>query len=98
MKSKHEYIKQLEQLSPTIKNEFGVRSLCIFGSVARDEQNEGSDIDICVDMEPRMYLVIRLKRFLESVLGNSVDIVRLRKSLNPYLKSEIDRDAIYVIR
>lgn len=49
-------------------------------------------------MEPRMYLVIRLKRFLESVLGNSVDIVRLRKSLNPYLKSEIDRDAIYVIR
>lgn len=98
MKSRQEYIRLLEHLTPTLKSEYGVKSLCIFGSVARDEQKEGSDVDVCVDMEPKMFLVIRLKRLLESVLGSSVDVVRLRKSLNPYLKSEIDRDAIYVFR
>ncbi len=98
MKSRQEYIQLLERITPTLRNEFGVKSLCVFGSVAREEQGEGSDVDVCVDMEPKMFLVIRLKRFLESVLESSVDVVRLRKGLNPYLKSQIDRDAIYVFR
>lgn len=49
-------------------------------------------------MEPKMFLVIRLKRFLEHILGSSVDVVRLHKNINAYLKSEIDREGVYVIR
>lgn len=98
MKSRQEYIDILKRNANFLKEEFGIRSLCLFGSVARNEQTEDSDIDICVDMDAKMFLVVRLKRFLETLLERSVDVVRLHKSLNPFLRSEIARDAIYVIQ
>ena len=98
MKSKSEYMYIIDRNSPVLRKEFGIRSLCIFGSVARNEQNADSDVDICVDMDAKMFLVIRLKRFLETILGTSVDVVRLRKNLNPFLKSEIERDGVYVLQ
>ena len=98
MKSKEEYMDIIDRNSPVLRKEFGIRSLCIFGSVARNEQNADSDVDICVDMDAKMFLVIRLKRFLETILGTSVDVVRLRKNLNPFLKSEIERDGVYVLQ
>ena len=98
MKSKQEYIEIIDRNSSVLRNEFGIRSLCLFGSVARNEQRADSDVDICVDMDAKMFLVIRLKRFLESILGSPVDVVRLRKNLNPFLKTEIERDGVYVIQ
>lgn len=98
MKSKQEYIEIIDRNSSVLRSEFGIRSLCLFGSVARNEQKADSDVDICVDMDAKMFLVIRLKRFLETILGTSVDVVRLRKNLNPFLKSEIERDGVYVIQ
>ena len=88
----------IDRNSPVLRKEFGIRSLCIFGSVARNEQNADSDVDVCVDMDAKMFLVIRLKRFLETILGTSVDVVRLRKNLNPFLKSEIERNGVYVLQ
>lgn len=81
-----------------LKRDFGIRSLRIFGSVSRNEQHEGSDVDVCVDMEPKAYMVVRLKRFLEDLLQCSVDVIRLHKHINPYLLDEIDREGIYVIK
>ena len=77
---------------------FGVRTLRLFGSVSRGEQHEDSDVDVCVEMEPTLYLVVRLKRFLEQLLQCSVDIVRMHKHINPYLLKDIERDGIYVIQ
>ena len=74
------------------------RSLRLFGSVSRGEHREGSDVDICVDMEPSLYLLSRLKRFLEQFLQCTVDVVRLHSHINPYLLEDIERDGIYVIR
>ena len=98
MKSKQECIEIIDRNSSVLRREFGIRSLCLFGSVARNEQKADSDVDICVDMDAKMFLIIRLKRFLESILGSPVDVVRLRKNLNPFLKSEIERDGVYVIQ
>lgn len=81
-----------------LKSVFGIKSLRIFGSVSRNEQHDGSDVDVCVDMEPKAYLVVRLKRFLENLLQCSVDIVRLHSHINPYLLDEINREGIYVIK
>lgn len=81
-----------------LRSVFGVRSLRLFGSVSRDEQKEGSDVDVCVDMQPKIYMLVRLKRFLETILQCSVDVVRMHKHLNPYLLKEINRDGIYVIQ
>lgn len=98
MKTKEEFIQLLKAHSEELRSVFGVRSLRLFGSVSRNEQTESSDVDICVDMQPKMYLLVRLKRFLEELLQCSVDVVRLHKHINPYLLEEIDRDGIYVIQ
>lgn len=80
------------------EKELRVKSLRLFGSVSRNEQKEGSDVDICVDMESKMFLVVRLKRFLENLLECSVDIVRMHKHINPFLLKEIEHDGIYIIK
>ena len=98
MKTTKEYISLIASKAEELKRDFGIRSLRIFGSVSRNEQHEGSDVDVCVDMEPKAYMVVRLKRFLEDLLQCSVDVIRLHKHINPYLLDEIDREGIYVIR
>ena len=98
MKTTKEYISLIASKAEELKRDFGIRSLRIFDSVSRNEQHEGSDVDVCVDMEPKAYMVVRLKRFLEDLLQCSVDVIRLHKHINPYLLDEIDREAIYVIK
>ena len=98
MKTTKEYISLISSKTEELKRDFGIRSLRIFGSVSRNEQHEGSDVDVCVDMAPKVYMVVRLKRFLEDLLQCSVDVIRLHKHINPYLLDEIDREGIYVIR
>lgn len=98
MKTRQDYINILSHDSMTLKNEFGVKSLRLFGSVARGEQSDSSDVDVCVDMLPKMFLLIRLKRYLETILGTTVDVVRLHENMNPFLKGEIDRDGIVIFQ
>ena len=98
MKTTKEYISLISSKTEELKRDFGIKSLRIFGSVSRNEQHEGSDVDVCVEMEPKVYMVVRLKRFLEDLLQCSVDVIRLHKHINPYLLDEIDREGIYVIK
>jgi len=98
MKTKKEYIELIENQEDELRKNFGIRSLRLFGSVSRDEQIEGSDVDVCVEMEPQAYLMVRLKRFLERLLGCPVDVVRMHQHMNPYLLQEINKDGIYVIK
>ena len=97
MKTTKEYRSLSASHAEELKTLFGVKSLRIFGSVSRNEQNDGSDIDVCVDMEPKIYMMVRLKRFLEDLLQCSVDVVRIHKHMNPFLLEEINKDGIYVI-
>ena len=96
MKRQDEYIALLQNHSTELRQEFGVSSLCIFGSVARGEQHDGSDVDICVEMQPKLFLLIALKDKLEQLLGCSVDVVRRHRNMNPLLEEEINRNNIYV--
>ena len=98
MKTTKEYISLISSKTEELKRDFGIRSLRIFGSVSRNEQHEGSDVDVCVEMEPKVYMVVRLKRFLEDLLQCSVDVIRLHKHINPYLLDEIEKEGIYVIK
>ena len=98
MKTTKEYISLISSKTEELKRDFGIRSLRIFGSVSRNEQHEGSDVDVCVDMAPKVDMVVRLKRFLEDLLQCSVDVIRLHKHINPYLLDEIEKEGIYVIK
>lgn len=79
-----------------MRSYFGVTSLRIFGSVARNEQKEQSDVDVCVDMKPNLFLHVELKRFLEEQLGCPVDVVRIHKNMNDFLRKQIEKDGILV--
>ena len=73
------------------------RRTFIFGSVARNENTEGSDIDIVVEVEkPSLQLMYELKEALKALFACEVDLVRFRDSLRPLFKSNILRDVIYV--
>jgi uncharacterized protein len=76
---------------------FGVRSLAIFGSVAREEADERSDIDVLVEFsEPITFdRYMDLKFYLEDSLGVKVDLVT-RKMLKPQLQRTVDKEAVYV--
>jgi len=82
--------KQLEQM--------GVASLSLFGSVARNEANESSDIDLLVEFNRRVGLFhfIRIKQYIEDILGvNDVDLV-MPDALVEELKEDILKEAILV--
>lgn len=73
--------------------QFGVRSLAVFGSVARDEAGAESDIDLLVEFnEPvGLFEFARLQMWLEALLGRPVDLVTrdaLRQSMRDQILSE----------
>lgn len=98
MCTRQQCIDRLRESAPYIRENFGVKSLCIFGSVARGDNRPDSDVDICVDMPAKMRLVLGLKIFLEELFGTSVDLIRRHRNLRPFFLSRIEQDAIYVIR
>lgn len=97
MRTQDEYLKILRNHAEDLKNRFGIRSLRLFGSVARNEHQEGSDVDVCVEMAPNLYQLISLKQGLEALLGCTVDVVRMNRNMSLFLKHEIEKDGIYVI-
>jgi predicted nucleotidyltransferase len=97
MKTREEYIALIASHAGELQNTFGITSLRLFGSVARNEHHEGSDVDVFVEMPPKFFLVVRLKAYLEELLDNPVDIIRKHQHLNPILLKEIERDGIEVI-
>ncbi len=93
------YISTIKRNRSKITNDFGIKTLRIFGSVSRNEQTEQSDLDVCVETEtPNPFLLANLKEFLENLFHCSVDVVRIHKNMNPFFKSRIERDGIYAIR
>ena len=74
---------------------FGIHSLSIFGSVARDQARENSDVDILVDFEKPIGLFeyARLKMYLEEILERPVDLVT-PEALRQELREDILREAI----
>lgn len=76
---------------------YGITSLGVFGSVARDEAGEESDVDVVYETNtPNLFRTVRMKRELETLLCRRVDVVRWRERINPRLKACIAREAVYV--
>ncbi len=80
-----------------LMKDYGILSMRLFGSMARDEENERSDVDVFVDTEtPNPFLLMQAKDYLETAVGRSVDVVRNHRNLNPRLRSRIERDGVLV--
>ncbi len=79
-------------------DEFAVKALFLFGSVARDEATPESDVDFLVEFDHPvgLFMLLGLKAFLEEVLGCSVDL-GTRSSLRPHLRETVLKEAIRAI-
>ena len=77
---------------------FSVKELYLFGSVARDEALDGSDVDILVEFQPDakigLFQFARLKRFLSELLECTVDLAT-PDALHKDLKDDILKEAIH---
>jgi predicted nucleotidyltransferase len=89
-------IHKLGSLMPGLRREFPVRSMAVFGSVARGESTPESDLDILVDVDPSIGLgFVTLAERLEKDLGRKVDLVS-RRSLRPSLLKQIEPELVNV--
>ena len=76
---------------------YGVKSLALFGSTARDKMRKGSDIDVLVQFDKSTWAnYIGLKFYLEDLLGREVDLVT-PKAIKPVTKLSIEKDLLYVV-
>ncbi len=77
--------------------EYSVKTIGVFGSVARDEQTGQSDIDLLVEFSKPVGFVtfMRLENFLSEQLGNKVDLVT-SDSLKPVIRQDVLSEVIYV--
>jgi len=76
----------------------GATSLYLFGSTARGEAREDSDIDLFIDYDPERFSfveLIRLRERLSHVLGRPADLTT-REGLHPLLRHDIEAEAIKV--
>jgi predicted nucleotidyltransferase len=89
-------LKVLREHKQELEERYGITRLGIFGSVARDEAADNSDVDVIVEMAPDLFRKVSLKEELERILGVNVDLVRYWRRMNHYLKRRIDKEAYYV--
>ena len=89
-------IEKLKTTRQYLDEHYGVHSMTLFGSLARNEQREDSDVDICVEMEPSLLRRSGLKIYLEDLLNCKVDVLRVHKNMDSYLTQQIDRDGIVI--
>jgi len=82
-----------------IQKNFSVSRLSVFGSVARNESTEKSDIDILVEFAGKATFdnFMNLKFYLQDLLKAGVDLVT-QKALRPQIKKEIEKELIDVPR
>lgn len=94
---KEEILATLKEYKKQSGEKFGILDLGIFGSAARGETRESSDLDICVrTATPDPFILVHIKEDIENLLGKRVDIIRVRPTMNPFLKKRIEEEGLYV--
>ena len=89
-------LNYLQKHKDDFMQKYGIEKIALFGSFARGEAREESDIDIFVKMDPDLFKIVALKEQIEQDLQKKVDVVREHKHMKPILLKMIQKDMIYV--
>jgi len=98
MKRQEDTLKILTEQKQYLVQNFGVEEIALFGSYARGEENEESDIDILIQFKEGYKTFdnyMELKFYLEELFGKTVDLV-IKSAIKPRLKPYILEEAKYV--
>jgi predicted nucleotidyltransferase len=86
----------LRAARPQLASEFGITRLALFGSYARGDQREDSDVDVLVEVDPSIGMrFVDLAERIEALLGVRSDVVS-RRAIAPRYWSRIERDLLDV--
>ena len=89
-------IAELRLRKAAFEQDFGVIRIGIFGSFARGDAREDSDVDIVVELrESDLFSLVHIKETLAEDFKRKVDIVSLRPGMNEYLRKRIMEEAVY---
>lgn len=96
MITKNNIKEKLHEALPALKKKYPIERLALFGSYARGDQREGSDIDILVEFNGDIgWEFFDLADELEKILGHRVDLVS-RKGIKPHYWEYIGGEVVYV--
>ena len=96
MKTKGEILEILRREKPELARQYRLRRLALFGSYAREDQREDSDVDILVEIEPGIGLrFVELAERVEDALGVRTEVVSYR-SIKPRYWQVIQEDLVDV--
>lgn len=97
MKSTEEVVEILREFKRTSGEKYGIEQLALFGSTARGEQREGSDIDVCVKLQKNTFRIyMTVKEELERIFNKKVDLLTLHENMRKLFRQNIERDAIFI--
>lgn len=95
METRDDILRLLAEKRDAIRN-FGVKQIGVFGSFARGQQRNNSDVDILVDMERSTFdSYMDLLFFLEDLFGRKVDLVE-KRTIRPIIRDRVLRETLYV--
>jgi predicted nucleotidyltransferase len=95
--SREEILAILRTFKQECAEKYGITTLGLFGSAARDENRTDSDVDVVIKTKtPDPYNLVHVKEEREKQLHLKIDLVRLRERMNPFLKNRIEKEAVYV--
>jgi predicted nucleotidyltransferase len=95
--TKTELLTTLLNVKDELEEQFGIVKIALFGSYARDEANNDSDVDIAImQIEKKDYFTrVEAKYYLEKLLGKRVDIGYF-DSMRPIIQKYIKKEMIFV--
>jgi predicted nucleotidyltransferase len=90
-------LDRLNAEAPGLRKKYGVKSLSVFGSIARGDDHEGSDVDVLVIFEGEATFdnFMGLKLDLEDLFGRPVDL-GTPDTLRPEMRAQVEKDLIHV--
>ncbi len=92
-----ELLQILRTFKEKCAEQYGIISLGLFGSAARDESQADSDVDIVIKLKKQdLFNMIGIKQDLEETLHTHVDVISYREQMNAFLKNRIDKESVYV--
>ncbi len=98
MRSREQVLDMLREHLPELYTRFHVKEIALFGSYARAEQSETSDLDVVVRFDqPLGWEFVDLHEYLEQLVGVPVDVLTWEAiSRKPLLRRYVEEDLIYV--
>ncbi|GAA6433593.1 nucleotidyltransferase family protein [Bacteroides intestinalis] len=97
METTQEIVDRLRAYKEKFADKYGIEQLGLFGSVARGEQDEKSDIDVIIKLRrPSCFTCFGIQEELRKLFHRKVDLITLHENMFRSFRQNLERDAIYI--